>query len=295
MTQNTLLSLSVLLIALPVASAQEDLIFAKDSAWEMVSEGHEFAEGMAWDAAGHFYFTDVPNRELFKINKENGEQTLVVAATGRANGIALGPDGRLYGCAAESDGINAWDVNTWEVQTYGLGAKSNDLAILDDGTVFFTDPSTGSVWRLNIETNERTEAVSTDFRPNGIALSLDQRTLFVADFNSDTIYAHSIDNKGQVVGGASVAFQLAVRSDGRGLLDGMQILPDGRLLIGTSLGIQLAVPAGQESESRRIVIVPHPADRPRCNYVRVSPDGQWIYASFVSDIRRRLINPDLLP
>ena len=180
------------------------------------------------------------------------------------------------------------------MRTYGKGALSNDLAILDSGIIFFSDPDTGSIWRLNVETDKRIQAVAMDFRPNGVALSPDQRTLFVADFNSDKIYAHPINENGHIEGEGRVAYRLAVGSNGRGFLDGMQVLPDGRLLIGTSLGIQLAEPVGRESDGARTIVVPHPSDRPRCNYVRISPDGEWIYACFARDIRRRLINPSLL-
>ena len=46
--------------ALPFSAYAQDRVFAEGSEWEVVSEGHEFAEGMAWDTEGHFFFTDVP-------------------------------------------------------------------------------------------------------------------------------------------------------------------------------------------------------------------------------------------
>ena len=74
------------------AAPAPDLVFAEKSDWEIVSSGHRFAEGMAWDDAGHFYFTDVPAAQLYKIDPTSGEKSLVDAATGRANGIAFGPE-----------------------------------------------------------------------------------------------------------------------------------------------------------------------------------------------------------
>ena len=79
-----------------------------------------------------------------------------------------------------------------------------------------------------------------------------------------------------------------------GLLDGMVVLPDGRLLIATSVGIQLAEPVGKQTDGPRTIVIPHPEQFPRCNYVRISPDGQWMYAAFVKEVQRRRINPDLL-
>ncbi len=62
-----------------------DLVFAEESDWEVVSAGHQFAEGMAWGADGHFYFTDVPRNQLFKVDSASGAKSLVEGATGRGN------------------------------------------------------------------------------------------------------------------------------------------------------------------------------------------------------------------
>jgi hypothetical protein len=68
----------------------------------------------------------------------------------------------------------------------------------------------------------------------------------------------------------------------------MQPLKDGRLLIGTALGIQIAPRLGEEGV-HPLIVVPSPDNRPRCNYARISPDGQWLYAAFAKDILRRRV------
>lgn len=288
-----------LLFFLPVSVAPflcfaDDLIFAEGSQWELVSEGNELAEGMAWDPDGNFIFGDVKLMKLFKVDKDTGEKTVLLEHSQRAHSLAFGPDGRLFGACREANGINAWDTSTWEAQTYGKGADSNDLTMLADGTIFFSDPGEESVWRLDVKSDERILAIDTPFRPNGLALSADQGTLFVSEFWAETVYAYPLDEYGHVAGKGKVAFKLATPSNGQGFLDGMQLIPDGRLLIGTALGIQLVAPVGQDREGPQHIVVPKPQDRLRCNYVRISPDQKWIYACFVTDVRRRLINPDLL-
>ena len=95
---------------------------------------------MAWDTAGHFYFTDVPRSQLFKVNQDSGEKTLIDGATGRANGIAFGPDGRLYGCSSGEKAIYAWDPKTWQKTAVNTGTLSNDIAILElDGRLTIGD------------------------------------------------------------------------------------------------------------------------------------------------------------
>ena len=78
-------------VLLPAAQAPAvDLVFAAGSDWEVVSSGHQFAEGMAWDVDGNFIFSDVPRGQLFKVDKATGAKMLVDGATGRANGLAFG-------------------------------------------------------------------------------------------------------------------------------------------------------------------------------------------------------------
>ncbi len=272
---------------LPALILAADHIFAPESEWEVVSSGHQFAEGMAWDREGHFYFTDVPRQLLFKIDKHSGIKTLIDGKTGKANGIAFGPDGKLYGCSSEDDGINVWNPNTWEKETLGKGTRSNDIAILDDGTIFFTDPGNKSVWRIDAKSKKRTLAVSLDWKPNGIGLSLDQRILLVAEFDSGTVHGFVVSSDGRISGQSRPAYKLGVPSDGLGRLDGLQVLRDGRVLIGTALGLQIAPPAGEESANRSLIVVRTPGGRPRCNYARISPDNEWIYTAHKDDLLRR--------
>jgi len=266
----------------------EDLVFKEGSEWELVSDGHQFAEGMAWDEAGNFYFTDVPRSLLYKIDAKTGERILLDDNTGRANGIAFGPDGRLYGCARGASRIYAWNPDTWGKVPVAVGPASNDIAILDDGTVFFTDPGDNNVWRIDGKSGELTKAADIPWMPNGLSLSLDQKTLLVAEFNSGRVHGFPINSSGKLRGSSKPAYRMGMPSNGLGRLDGMQPLKDGRLMIGTALGMQVAPPAGVE-DSTDLIVVPSPDGRPRCNYARLSPDGQWIYAAFAKDILRRRV------
>ncbi len=229
-------------------------------------------------------------KQLFKVNKYTGAKTLIDADTGRANGIAFGPDGYLYGCSSEVNGIVAWDSKTWSKKILGEGTKSNDIAILDDGTIFYTDPSTNSVWRLEAESYEREKAAALGWRPNGITLSLDQSDLLVAEFDSDTIHAFPIGKGSRLEGTSSAAFKLAVPSNDEGRLDGMQMYGDGRLLSGTALGLQIARPLDDRLSRPQLIVIPSPEGRPRCNYVRISPDGKWVYTAYAKDVLRRRLS-----
>jgi gluconolactonase len=286
-----LLGSGLLATAAAAPAPAPDRVFAEGSEWEVVSSGHRFAEGMAWDVDGHFYFTDVPASQLFKIDRNSGSKTLLDGATGRANGIAFGSDGRLYGCASGDRCIYAWDPKSWQKAKVTEGTASNDIAILRDGTIFYTEPGAKLVWRLAAKTFERDVGVKLSWEPNGITLSRDEKTLLVAEFNSDTIHGFALGDDGRVNGDDRAAYKLGVPSDGVGRLDGMMTLADGRLLIGTTLGTQIA-PSITAAGSARHIVIPSPQRRPRNNYVRISPDRAWIYTAYAADILRRRLRPD---
>lgn len=284
--------LPLLLCLLPSLLSAADRVFAEGSEWEVVSGGHQFAEGMAWDREGHFYFTDVPRGQLFKVDRDSGAKTLLDGATGRANGIAFGPDGRLYGCASGAKCIYAWDPKTWQKVAVTEGTPSNDIAVLRDGTIFFTDPGAMRVWRLAPGTFAREVGAQLAWKPNGIALSRDEKSLLVAEFDSGTVHGLAIGGDTRVAGEARPAYQLGVPSDGMGKLDGMVVLASGRLLSGTALGTQIAPPVSAEAGRAPLIVIPSPQGRPRCNYARISPDRAWLYTAYAADLLRRRLRPD---
>lgn len=286
--QRNLVVAGVLLSAWVSASAET--LFAGDP--EVVSQGHRFAEGMAFDGGGNLYFTDVPAGELYRVDGATEERTLVDGQTGNVNGIAMGPDGRLYGCAGGSRRIVAWDLASGVRSMVAEGPHSNDIAICDDGTIYFTDPQERAVWVVSpAPARTLAKARTLDWKPNGIGWDAARKRLLVAAFETDTVFAFPVRSDGSL-GESKPAYRLTVDGDGRGFLDGMVVLPSGRLLIGTRMGIQRADPLGGTDSPLSPVVVPPFNGRPRCNYIRLSPDRRWLYAAFKDDILRLRLAPN---
>ena len=259
-----------------------------DPAWEVVSSGHKFAEGLALDAANVLHFTDVGAAKLFRVEPD-GEVRPLDGDTRFTNGLSFGPDGHLYGAGKAATAIFAWNPENWQRRVVNEGATSNDLVVHPDGSLFFTDPDPQTVWRVDRD-GKRTAAAVLDWRPNGINLGPDGRTLFVAEFRGETIHAFPVAEDGEL-GPSRPAYRLEVPEDGQGLLDGLQVLGDGTLLVGTALGLQVAWPLDSGGGSR---VLPADRERPRCNYVRLSPDRKWLYAAYVDSVLRRPFDPKLL-
>jgi len=281
-------TLLLAILTLPMA-AEPSGIFLKGSRWNVVSEGHQFAEGMIIDHENNLYFTDVPRSQLFRVDGKTGKKTLLDGKTGRSNGIAQGIDRRFYGCASGDKKIYAWIPGTWKKTAVAEGPPSTDIAIRKDGTIFFTDPQAKSVWRVTADKRKLEKAAQLEWNPNGITLSLDHKTLYVAEFFSKHVHGFAI-GLDDALGKNTIAFELKVPPDGKGHLDGMMPLADGRLLIGTKLGIQIASPQGTVKPEPPIII-PIPNNLPRCNYVRLSPDGKWLYAAHAKTVLRRALDP----
>jgi gluconolactonase len=249
--------------------------------WELVTSGHQWAEGLAITDDGTLYFTDVPASKLYKIAPD-GKQTLLVEDTGQANGIALGPDGRLYGASSKANEIRAWNLQTLEMEVVAEGTRSNDLVIRHDGTIYYTDPAAGKIWMIDGKTRQRREVDS--FRDcNGITLSADQTQLFVAHFPGRFVYAYTIADDGSLLNKQPFYHMEIPANDPQGHLDGMCTTVDGWLISTTEAGVQIC---DQPGRVHLVMQLPHGCKRP-C-YARFGgPDNKTLYVANVDKIWKR--------
>lgn len=203
------------------------------------------------------------------------------AETSRANGLTFGPDGKLYAACMAEPIILAWDFKTGKTSRIPLPSPANDLAISSGGQLYCTWGAENAVYHLDLADPKPVKAAELP-NPNGIALSHDGRELWVGEFFSETVRAFPILAGGRL-GPSRAAFKAKVPEDGKGLLDGMTPLADGRLLVGTALGLQIL------SENAPPVLLPNPTKQ-RANYVRFVTDAKgqrWIYVAHVKSVLRR--------
>jgi gluconolactonase len=194
-----------------------DLI-AADAQLEVLASGFQWSEGPLWlDSQQMLVFSDVPKNKVFSWSEENGIELFLEPAgyTGGetrggglgSNGLALDKQGRLVLCQHGDRRIARMTSEVSQPQPAfetlagdydGKRFNSpNDLAFDSSGNLYFTDPPYGlekgaddpareldwsGIYRLTPggEVFLLYQALS---RPNGIALSPDEKTLYVA--NSD--------------------------------------------------------------------------------------------------------------
>ncbi len=249
--------------------AAEYLIPGED--WQLVSEGHNWSEGLAITTDGTLYITDVPDSELFRVSPD-GTEYLVVKDTNKANGIALGPDGKTLYTASQKE-IRAIDLATGKHQLIAEGpAGSNDIVVSNSGHLYFSAPRNRKVYHVNLATGKRSEVAHLD-RLNGLGLSADQTQLFVCQFHTRQIYAFTIDEKTGKLSNKQPYFYAQAPTDGQiPGLDGQCTSASGLLLVGTEAGLQIF-----DQPGRVQLVLPRPAyEDDRVNYCRLFQDTLYI-------------------
>ena len=173
--------------------------------WELLAGPATITEGPVWDGAGIFY-TSIVDNEIRRYDPLTGDIATVYLDTGGSNGLAFSSDGVLYACEGTgrrvvrygTDGLKTTVVDLFEGRRLN---SPNDLVLDGAGRIWFTDPRYGedhsdreldhdSVYRITRpEGGEGTwpiERLTFDTtRPNGLLLSWDERTLFVAQSDYD--------------------------------------------------------------------------------------------------------------
>jgi len=268
-----------------------DRILAPDTACETIATGIQWAEGPLWvPSQGALFFSDPPANLIRRWRRDEGTTPFLrpSGAAGTdpklvrepgANGLALGADGRLRAADSGTRAITAIDLaskaKTVLVDRYrGKRFNSpNDLHIARSGAIYFTDPPYGLVDGDDSSIKELDhngvyrwapggEAVLLDGtlpRPNGIALSPDERMLYVAVSDKDAagVYAYPLDAAGDV-GERRLLLDARpmLAEDVPGITDGMKVAADGTLFCSAPGGILVmtpeAEPLGLISDGRAI-------------------------------------------
>ena len=163
-------------------------------------------EGPAVAPDGSIYFTDIPEGAdrglIVRYDPATRKTSVFTDDSGKANGLMFDAHGRLVACEGSDQGgrrVSRWDVETGKRTTLADRFEGkrynapNDLSIDEQGH-YFTDPHAISGTRpreLDIRTrlsDRRQRPGQRDPRevekPNGIAISPDQHTLYVADTNN---------------------------------------------------------------------------------------------------------------
>ena len=263
-------------------SSELDAILAGDAKIEVLAEGYNWTEGPIWVAdGGYLLFSDVPENTIFKWKEGEGASVYLKPSgfTGQtteskepgSNGLTLDADGKLVLCqhgdrrvarmtAPLSEPKPEFEMvaDNWAGKIFN---SPNDLCYDSQRNLYFTDPPYGLPHQMEDPTKEipfqgvfrRNKDGAVDVlidsltRPNGIALSPDEKTLYVA--NSDPEWAvwmaYDISEDGKLVNGRTFFDATSLVSDqNKGLPDGMKVNKNGILFATGPSGVWIFKPDG---------------------------------------------------
>ena len=198
-----------------------------------ITDGLRFPEGPIAMPDGSVVLVEIAGERLTRVMPD-GRKLLVARMPGGPNGAAMGPDGKIYVCnnggfewiddpdhglrprfqAADYSGgrIERVDPETGRVETLytatdmGPLRGPNDIVFDGEGGFWFTDlgksrardRDQGGVYYARADGSLVREVVHPMLTPNGIGLSPDDRTLYVAETEGGRLWAFDIVGPGEI-------------------------------------------------------------------------------------------------
>ena len=254
-----------------------DELLAKDARIEVISSGFQWAEGPVWMKDGaYLLFSDIPRNQIMKWKEGLGVSQFMKPSgyTGVAdygaepgsNGLTVDSQGRLVACEHGDRRISRLEPGGGKrtlVDNYqGKRLNSpNDLVYKSNGDLYFTDPPYGLPKRENDPMRELdffgvyrlakdgalTLLTKEMTRPNGLAFSPDEKTLYVAQSDESKAIWMSFPVKSDGTLGEGHVFGdvTSMVKTHPGLPDGMKVDAKGNLWATGPGGIHVFSPDGK--------------------------------------------------
>jgi gluconolactonase len=237
---------------------------------ERLYVGCRWAEGPAWFAGGRYLlWSDIPNNRIMRWDETDGSTSVFRQPSNNTNGHTVDRQGRLVSCEhlgrrvtrTEHDGSITVLADRWKGKRLN---SPNDVVVKSDGSIWFTDPAYGidwdyegeraeseigacNVYRIDPASGEVTLVIDDMVRPNGLAFSVDETKLYVADTGASHkdngprhIRVYDVAGKGgtKAKGGKLFAECTA------GMFDGFRLDEEGRIWTSAADGVHLYHPDG---------------------------------------------------
>jgi gluconolactonase len=294
-----------------------DAIVPKDWKIEKLAEGFGWAEGPIWvKSGGYLLFTDVPGNKMWKWSEKGGLEKFLdpsgaanpdmnIWREAGANGLAILDRNTILVADTGSRGIQKLDLKSKKKTPVAMSfegkkfASPNDVTRMKNGVLFFTDPPYGfkkfddapeieikfnGVYRMGAD--GKVTAIEKELhRPNGVALSPDERTLYVSQSEPTKaiIMAYTLDAGGNVTG--KKLFHDAtdlVAKDAPGLPDGLTVAADGTVFTSAPGGILVL-----SKEGKRLGRINDGKPTANCKF---GDDGKTLYLTSQNMLARIRLN-----
>ncbi len=239
-------------------------VVAADTRVEVVREGFAATEGPVALADGSLAFTENSANRVVRIGTDGAVSTHVPDAGG-PNALAINGQGAIVAVQTASPSSIAVIAPYRQVLASSFHGRPfgriNDLALAQTGDIYFTDPGVvpqtpAGQPRIQPETglyhlapDGTVTLVTSDIRrPNGVALSPNERTLYVADSWGRELIAYSVATDGGLSNPrpfAALAGFAELPEGPTSGADGIAVDSEGRVYVATRAGVEIFSPQGE--------------------------------------------------
>jgi gluconolactonase len=301
------------------SDARLDEIVPGDAGLERVAGGFEFTEGPVW-FGGALLFSSPNTNAIYRLDPDAGRITVFRSKSGYrgvdigrysqpgSNGLTVSPDGLLTICQHGNRRVirvnSHGDIAVLADRYDGGRLNSpNDLVYRSDGTLYFTDPPFGLPGAFDDPDKElpfsgvfsvrdgEVSLVSDELEgPNGVALSPDERYLYVGnwDVGRRVVIRYELDSAGDPVAGGEVLHDMT-DAPGEDAIDGVEVDRAGNLYVCGPGGIWVLSPDGERLGVLGLPEDPH-------NLAWGGDDARDLYVTALTSVYRiRLGVPGIRP
>ena len=254
-------------------------LIAPDASFEILATGFKWSEGPLWvDSLQAVLFSDVPSNKIYKWSPKDSLSIYLEYAghTGEgnkdsnrgSNGLMLDSKNNLLLCQHGDRRIARLDADlsnpkpqfitladTFDNKPFN---SPNDLDVDRYGNIYFTDPPYGQpgtktgeigingVFRV-ASNGKVTMLIDSLNRPNGIALSIDKKRLYVnqSDKEKPFLYCYEVAADGSLANGKVLFDFKPFTIQSKGLPDGLKIHKNGNIFATGPGGVHIISPAGK--------------------------------------------------
>lgn len=225
---------------------------------EFIKDGFKGTEGPIALPDGGFVFTETQANRITRIN-EDGSTTVFLENSNGSNGLAFNASGELVTVQVKEPRVGiVYPQGKEKVLTEQFESvayvRPNDLVLsATRGDIYFTDSGAAPAGQAQvtprpavyrIKPNGEVVRIANDIeRPNGIQLSPDEKTLYVANTLGEYIFAYDVAADGSISNKRNFAKLDGFRKTDNGTYssgaDGLAIDAKGRLYVASTAGIQV--------------------------------------------------------
>ncbi len=229
---------------------------------QQLVSGGDFFEGPIWSRKKQsLVYSDIPGNTLYSWNETDGV-TVIKTKTNRGNGNAFDNSGRIITCEHYTRRVARMRFDGSEYETLATNYQDsqlnspNDVIVHSNGMIYFTDPVFGirptgtgicrhaelpyqGIFMVNPISKDIKLATDEVDNPNGLALSADEKTMYIADTANFHLLAMDVELDGTLSHMRVLAPMVPVEDPDKGVIDGVKVDTEGNIWCTAPGGVQV--------------------------------------------------------